>query len=394
MHYVVIVDFSNCEADINYYFERYDLDTRQWLLRDFDTWFSNPGNSRAYVLLGDATVEKIVMAAVIAQRAQDIGMWLQHSSVATTMVHDVIPGISLVLLLINYVIVMTNIISCWEGRMESTECWLIPKLGVRELFTKLLEEPLSKCNSCMRKLVVIDALDESEYWSREDFLDLIMDRFPRLPKWLVFFITSRPEDTVRYRLKMYNPCIKICAGNSDSEGIYRQHNQNIQQFFEKRLNFSLSLDSAVKLTGKCKGIFLYAFCLAEILKNQTNFSGDVVPENVNDFVRKNFERIYDKVGEDFYQKLLGCVLMSPSPLPLSFISFLLKRENSPFDEQEAIDVVSQFVALRNTDKTFAFLHSLIPDWLTDEEKASRMLFVDQKKASTYFTNIVIEFSNF
>ncbi|KAJ7375994.1 hypothetical protein OS493_037546 [Desmophyllum pertusum] len=33
------------------------------------------------------------------------------------------------------------------------------------------------------------------YESREDFLDLIMHRFPLLPEWLVFFITSRPEDT-------------------------------------------------------------------------------------------------------------------------------------------------------------------------------------------------------
>ena len=47
VHCVVILDFSTCEADINYYFERYDPDTRQWLLNDFDTWFSNPGNSRA-----------------------------------------------------------------------------------------------------------------------------------------------------------------------------------------------------------------------------------------------------------------------------------------------------------------------------------------------------------
>ena len=76
------------------------------------------------------------------------------------------------------------------------------KLGVQELFTKLLEEPLVKCNPCQqRKLVIIDALDETEYESREDFLDLMKERFPRLPKWLVFFITSRPEDTVQSRLE-------------------------------------------------------------------------------------------------------------------------------------------------------------------------------------------------
>ena len=175
--------------------------------------------------------------------------------------------------------------------------------------------------------------------------------------------------------------------------MYKHHNQDIQRFFKKRLNFAISSDSAVKLTEKCNGIFLYAFYLVEILKSQKSFQGDVMPKNINDFFRTNFKRIYDKVGKDFYQKLLGCVLMTPSPLPLSFISFLLKRENSPLDEQEVIDVVSQFVVLRNTDKTFAFLHSLIPDWLTDEEKSSRKLFIEKKKASVYFTNIVVEFLN-
>jgi hypothetical protein len=97
------------------------------------------------------------------------------------------------------------------------------KLGVHELFTKLLEEPLSKCSPCKRKLVVIDALDGAEYWSREDFLDLIMNRFPLLPNWLVFFITSRPEDTVQSRLRTYNPCIRNCAGNCGSAGFYKQH---------------------------------------------------------------------------------------------------------------------------------------------------------------------------
>ena len=57
------------------------------------------------------------------------------------------------------------------------------KLGVMELFTKLLHEPLSTCGSSDKKfLVIIDALDETEYKSREDFLDLIKHRFPMLPE--------------------------------------------------------------------------------------------------------------------------------------------------------------------------------------------------------------------
>ena len=113
------------------------------------------------------------------------------------------------------------------------------KLGVLELFTKLLQEPLAKCNPCeQRNLVIIDALDETEYQSREDFLDLVMHRFPLLPKWLVFFITSRPEDTVQFRLKKYNPCIKICAGDSEHVDFYHQHERDIRKYLEKKLDFS------------------------------------------------------------------------------------------------------------------------------------------------------------
>ena len=95
------------------------------------------------------------------------------------------------------------------------------KLSIPGLFTKLLQEPLGKCTPCeQRKLVIIDALDETEYKSRDDFLDLVMHRFPRLPKWLLFFITSRPEDTVQFTLTNYNPCVKICAGYGKHLNVY------------------------------------------------------------------------------------------------------------------------------------------------------------------------------
>ena len=85
--------------------------------------------------------------------------------------------------------------------------------------------------------------------------------------------------------------------------------------------------------------------------------------------------------------------MSPSSLPLSFISFLLQKESLSVDEQEVIDAVSQFVTLRNTDNTFAFLHGLIPDWLTDEQKASRKLYVEKDEASKYYRNIIVHYLN-
>ena len=270
------------------------------------------------------------------------------------------------------------------------------KLSIGGLFTKLLEEPLGKCTPCeQRKLVIIDALDETEYKSRDDFLDLVMNRFPRLPKWLLFFITSRPEDTVQFTLKNYNPCVKICAGYGKHLNVYQQHEQDIKQFLEKRVDFS-GLPCTVEIvTKKCSGLFLYAFYMVEVLNNLA-CSGNIgeltelFPGDIDDFFYVNFKRIFDKVGADLFRTLFGCVAASPSPLPRSFISFLVKREKSNLDEQEVIDTVSIFLVLRASDLTFAFLHNLIPSWLTDRNKARRF-FVDTTKAGECLKNIVLEF---
>ena len=392
VHYVVVLDFSTCEAVIGCYSGRYDPDTRQWLLKDFDEWFSDPGDSRAYVLLGDAGIGKTVMAAVISQRAKDSG----NMAAAFFCLHCDGTRRDPRHLLGTVAYQLSNCSNEYDKRVGGVEgihrMLANSNLGVHELFTKLLEEPLSHCKPCMRKLVVIDALDESEYSSRADFLDLIMDRFPFLPKWLVFFITSRPEDTVQYRLKNYNPCIKICVGNNDNTNLYQQHNLDIQTFLRNELDFSTLSRSLEELTNQCNGIFLYAFYIAKMLKTKTYLPDDIVPEDLSSFFRQNFERVHDKLGQDFYQKLFGCFVMTPSPLPRLFISFLLQKESSSVDEQEVIDAVSQFVAIRDTDDTFSFLHALIPDWLADE-KLSRKLSLEKNEAEKYFRNIIAEYLN-
>ena len=265
-------------------------------------------------------------------------------------------------------------------------------LGVQELCTKLLEEPLSKCSPFQRKLVIIDALDETEYNSRKDFIFLIKERFPRLPEWLVFFITSRPEDMLQSRLAKYNPCIRICAGNGEQRNLYyQQHEQDIQRFLENSVDFSRLPCSVQDVTRRCNGLFLYAFYIKQEL-NGSLHSGeidqvcDLFPGDIEDFFETNLNRVYDKVGADLYGKLLGCIMNAPSPLPVSFVSFVLHREKSSLNEQKVIDAVSQFVVMK---ERVSFLHSLIPAWLTNKKKAQE-LYIDPKEAGGYLTEIVKE----
>ena len=250
-----------------------------------------------------------------------------------------------------------------------------PYLGVQELFTKLLQEPLGKCNpNKQRKLVIIDALDETQYVSRDDFLDLIMNRFPLLPKWLVFFITSRPENTVQCRLKKYNPCVRICAGNVDHHNFYQQHDQDIKLFLRNKVDFTRLPFSVDDMANKCKGSFLYAFYIAKELnaamQSRKSFQVvDLFPGDFDSYLLKNFKRVFNKVGSSLFKMLFGCAIVAPAPLPVSFISYVLQKENSSIDKKHVVDALSLFMVLT---KTFTFLHNLIPAWLSDEDKAGEL----------------------
>ena len=388
-------EFAYCEADITFFAARHDEDTRQWLFKDFDKWFSDPGDSRAYVLLGDAGIGKSVIAGALTQRARNKGHFgaayvCRHNDGTRNNPRYLLGTIARQLCDCN------SEISSLVGGEDGVKMMLADsRLGVKELFTKLLEEPLGKCAPCQqRKLVIIDALDETEYESREDFLYVIKRALPRLPQWLLFFITSRPEDSVQSRLEKYKPCIRICAGDSEERGFYQQHEQDIQRFLLKKIDFSNVPYSVDEVTKKCNGLFLHAFYIAEVLKDsikshRMNQQSDLFPGDIDEFFQENFQRVFDKIGADLYRKLFGCIIAAPSPLPISFISYVLNREKSNLDEQEAIDAVSLFV-VRTSDGLVTFLHNLIPVWLTDKRKAPRRLLIDKKVAVEYLRIVFIE----
>ena len=390
----MFTEIANCEADIAFYAERQHAATREWLLQDFKKWFSDPGDSRAYVLLGDPGVGKSVMAGVLAQRSRKVG----HLGAAHFCRHNDNtrndPRCLLGTIASQLCECSSEYNSIMGGEGGIRKLLGNSNLGVQELFTKLLQEPLGKCNSTFchqRKLVVVDALDETQYESREDFLDLIMNRFPVLPHWLVFFITSRPENTVQLSLKKYNPCVRICAGNVEHDNFYQQHEQDIKLFLRNSVDFSRLPFSVDDVATKCNGSFLYAFYIAKDL-NASMQSGksfqlvDLFPGDFDNFLRKNFKRVFEKVGCSLFKKLFGCAIAAPAPLPVSFISYVLQREKLQIRKQHVLDALSLFMVL---SKTFTFLHNLIPAWLTDGDKAQE-LFIDRNVEANYLKDVIHE----
>ena len=193
----------------------------------------------------------------------------------------------------------------------------------------------------------------------------------------MFFITCRPEEQIQSRLSRYKPCIKMCAGITDRDNFYQHHEKDIELYLEKKIDFSVLSFSLEDFTTECGGLFLYAFFIAKELKDSAN-SGEVnqlsqlsdFTGDIDELFLQNFQRVFDNVGGDLYKKLLGCIMASPSPLLISFISFVLRRENSSLEEHDVTGGVSRFVVLRTGDRTVTFLHSLIPVWFSIRQNKS------------------------
>ena len=276
------------------------------------------------------------------------------------------------------------------------------ELGIPDLFTKLLEEPLARCKPPPKRfLVIIDALDETKCESREDFLHVITKGLPRLPHWLVFFITSRPEDQILNTLATKKSCIKICKGGIyQQSSFYQQHEQDIQRFLEEKVDFSRLPISVEEATKNCSGLFLCAFFTAEKLTDTNNSVevnnmselNDLISGGIDHFFEENFCRVQKLLGTRLFEKLFGCMVAAPSPLPESFISFILEREKSHLKERDVLNAVSQFVDQRTSDHTVTFLHNLIPGWLENKKK-NRNFFIDPSIAGEYLKNVLTEILN-
>ena len=400
-HNFYFVDFSNCVSDITNNANLLHENTRQWFFEKFDKWFSGP-DSRAFVLLGDAGVGKSVIAGSLAQRkryAGELGCAFfcrnreerrnDPRNVIGTIAHDLCKCINEYSKIVGGERGVANVLKHKE-------------LGIPDLFTKLLEEPLAQCKPPPKRLlVIIDALDETKCESREDFLHVITKGLPRLPDWLVFFITSRPEDQILNTLATKKSCIKICKGGiSQQSSFYQQHEQDIQRFLEEKVDFSRLPISVEEATKNCSGLFLCAFFTAEKLTdthnsvevNKVSELNDLISGGIDHFFEENFCRVQKLLGTRLFEKLFGCMVAAPSPLPESFITFILEREKSNLKEHDVLNAVSQFVIQRTSDHTVTLLHNLISGWLVNKKK-NRKFFIDPSIAGEYLKNVLTEILN-
>ena len=367
---------------IQNYAKKHEQGTRKSILEKVKLWLEDRSSeNRVLVLSGNAGMGKSVIAAVVCktmdQESRLAGChFCQHNKARGRKPQVMLQSLARKLcdVLPKYKNVLVEKLS---GNLGAD----INSLEVGELFELLFEEPLSSVGDPGRDfLFVIDGLDECEYQSRNELLDVIANHFSTLPVWLRFFVTTRPEINIADRLQKFNP---IQLEQDDEENV-----EDIRLFLERQLQSSCE-EVINELTKKADGHILFAFLMVRFIEeNGSRLDPEklrkILPSGVSDVYKSYFDRMEKEltISPDQLLSFLSAVAAAREPLPLDFVSkLLLSDTKSPAGHRKvrkAIECISTLLPVQ--DGCIHVFHKSVKDWLTDRTAYGRHDFsVDEKQ---------------
>ena len=357
----------NFQTEIDFFNGKCTTGSREWVLKQVLTWFNETASeNRAFVISDVAGMGKSVIAAVICKRfVEHVGAchFFKYNDSQYNNPNFFLQSLAwqLCKVLPAY---KEALIQKLSGNLGNP----LNDMNIQGLFSVLFKEPFSSISDPGKRiLIVLDAVDESEYRGRHELAELISDRFHELPSYLRFLITSRPQDNLVFAFRELKP---LSMQANDKENL-----NDIKLVLQDKIPCSnqSAPDFINSLAQKCDGSMLYAYVLTELYKdNSSVFAIDSLPGNVEGYFKICFERLERDllkpvgVSRTSFLCFLGALAVAKEPLPEGFLGTIFGFEN-PADAKDklakAINVLSLF--LTKEDKGISFVHKSVRDWLVD-----------------------------
>ena len=377
---LAMVDTQNI---IRYHSERYLEETRESIFAQVKNWLNDTNSPhRVMVVIGNAGMGKSVIAAELSKRMLEEGKlsgshFCQHDKVRHRN-----PKVMLQSLAYQLSHSLPDYRKALVKQLSRNLGVEINDMEVGDLFELLFEEPLSRLtdpnSTC---LVTIDALDESEYQGRNELLDVIAKCFNKLPLWIRFLVTTRPEINICDSLKGLQP---LLLEPSDEENL-----KDIRFLFEKRLSCKVQSENREvifqELVQKSEGLILWAQLLTDfIIENNSSFLtleelNSTVPSGISSVFKSYFTRLESelikelKITEEQFLNFLSAITAAREPLPLGIVSKLLiqGKMSTRFQRKvsNAIACISSLLPVK--DGCVHFFHKSLKDWLSDKTRFSQ-----------------------
>ena len=336
--------------------------TRQWFFQKLSSWFGDE-DSRVMILTAGPGVGKSVLSAKVCDAYKQSGRLAAYHFCDFKKSDSRNPN----RILQSLASQICDSIEGFRDKLSEILCREHTRDSMSDAFRVLFNDPLHALNSRVPMLIVIDALDESKTDDKSEFLELISDEFPELPKWIKILISSRPELQVRKKLERLNP-LEILPDD-------HKHNLDLRDFILHCLP-DMSRNDVSSLISKCEGSFLYAYYLVNELKEmglgfEPNLS-DYVPKGISGLYEKQFKRL--KTGlrcfrPDTWSSILNVfvnvIAASREALPIKILFKCMGLSGAEYEIRETIiGIMSEILPLY--EDCLTVYHKSLWDWLTLE----------------------------
>ena len=194
--------------DMKHHAERYVEGTRLSIFAKVESWLNDISSpNRVMVISGVPGMGKSVISAVTCQKMLEAGRLAGSHFCQHDKARHRNPKVMLQSLARHLADSLQDYKKALVEKLSGNLGVEINDMEVKDLFELLFEEPLTSLNDRgLTYLMVIDGIDESEYQGRNELLDVIANNFQKLPLWIRFLVTTRPEVNIADKLKCLHPC--------------------------------------------------------------------------------------------------------------------------------------------------------------------------------------------
>jgi len=257
----------------------------------------------------------------------------------------------------------------------------LEKANTETLFDFLLVEPLSNLVDGHREtgIIIVDGLDEAEKNGENPVAEVFSKCAERLPRWIRFIFTSRPERNIK---SYFLSCDSIDI-ISDMPEEYDDIRYYIVHSLKEELNqISNKLEIINKMCELSEGVFLYAEMMVEDIKNHNISISEInsFPKGLNSFYQVSMKRKFP-TSDSFLQvremfELLSISETIPEKLVIDECGY------SRYMYVERLDKIGSWIN-RYDEKNFALLsfsHKSLKDVFSNSE-LSGYFYIDVKEGA-------------
>ena len=339
--------------------EKFQVNTRQWFFHELSLWFADE-ESRVMILTAGPGMGKSILSAKVCQQYRERGQ-LAGCHFCDFKKSECSNPLRVLESLASQ---MCENIDGFCDKLDEILRHYHSRKSLSDAFRVLLSEPLHALDRRESMLIVVDALDETKTDDKSEFLELISDEFPDLPKWIKILITSRPELQVKKKLEHFNP-LEILPQDDNQQ-------KDLKCFVKSSL-LHFEVDSIDRLVFLCRGSFLYAYYMVKELKEmgagiEPNLR-DYAPRGISGFYEKQFKRLKTSLrphDPGILNAFVNVVAASSgTPLPIKILLKCMNLSDEKYKIRNTIiNVMSEILPVY--DNCLTVYHKSLTDWLTLE----------------------------